>query len=179
MTDRSDQHISGRQIVTISSEPSDSVPPMPVDPNRPLDYPTVCAYLTVSPASDAVEWYRDVLGAEVRMLLEIPGGAVAHAELQIGDSVVMLADPFDDGDQVPPSGTTGVHLSVMVDDCDAAYRIALDAGAAGVREPKDQFYGDRTAMFVDPFGHSWNVQHTVERLSPNQIMERMSGGASD
>ena len=106
-----------------------------------------------------------------------PDGKVAHAELEIRDSVIMLADPFGGDDRSPKEvGTTTVGLFVYTEDVDAAYRQAIDAGATSTQEPQDMFWGDRFARVTDPFGHSWQLATHVEDVSPEE-MERRSAEA--
>ena len=141
---------------------------------QPDTYPTVSAALAVDGAADAIEFYKAVLGATERMRMPGPGGIVAHAELQIGDSVVMVSDEWPDSGFVGPKklGGTAVGLSVYVDDVDAVYAKAIDAGAAEIRPPEDQFYGDRSGQFLDPWGHRWGVATHVEDVSPEEMQRR-------
>jgi PhnB protein len=142
----------------------------------PEGYPRVSANLSIDGAADAIAFYVSIFGATERMRMEGPPGRVAHAELQIGDSVVMLADEFPEMDFVGPKkvGGTPVTLSVYVDDVDATYAAALAAGAKGGREPQDQFYGDRSGQFEDPWGHRWSIATHVEDVSPEEMERRMA-----
>jgi PhnB protein len=142
----------------------------------PEGYPRVSANLSIDGAADAIGFYVSVLGATERMRMEGPPGRVAHAELQIGDSVVMLADEFPEMDFVGPKkvGGTPVTLSVYVEDVDATYAAALEAGAKGLRAPEDQFYGDRSGHFEDPWGHRWSIATHVEDVSPEEMNRRMA-----
>ena len=141
----------------------------------PEGYPRVSANLAIDGAADALEFYKSVFGATERMRFEGPPGRVAHAELQIGDSVVMVADEFPDMGFVGPRkiGGTPVTLSLWVDDVDAIHAAALAAGASELRAPEDQFYGDRSGQFEDPWGHRWNVSTHVEDVSPEEMNRRM------
>src|SRR6266540_3663391 len=125
----------------------------------PDGYPQVTPYLAVDGAADAIDFYTKVFGARERMRMDAPGGKVGHAELQFGDSLVMLADEFPEmGNRSPRSvGGTPVTISVYVDDVDAAFDRALRAGAKELRPLENQFYGDRTAQIEDPFGHRWSI----------------------
>ena len=140
----------------------------------PDGYPRVSPYLVVDGAQQAIEFYTNVLGATERMRMPGPDGRIGHAELQIGDSVVMLADEFPDMGAKAPSAYGGfpVSLSVYVEDVDATFDKATGAGATAVRPPENQFYGDRSATFDDPFGHRWTVNTHVEDVSPEEMGRR-------
>jgi PhnB protein len=140
----------------------------------PDGYPRVSPYLVVDGAQQAIEFYTNVLGATERMRMPGPDGRIGHAELQIGDSVVMLADEFPDMGAKAPSayGGSPVSLSVYVEDVDATFDKATGAGATAVRPPENQFYGDRSATFDDPFGHRWTVNTHVEDVSPEEMGRR-------
>ena len=146
----------------------------------PEGYPRVTPYLHVSGASAAIDFYTDILGAEERMRMPGPEGKLGHAELQIGDSIVMLADEFPDmGIRGPKSiGGTAVTLHLYVEDVDAVFEAALTAGATSVRPVEKQFYGDRTAQFEDPFGHRWNIATHVEDVPPQEMEKRMAEAMS-
>ena len=103
-----------------------------------------------------------------------PDGRIGHAELEIGDSVVMLADASPQGGPSPREiGGSPVTVVVYVPDVDAAYAAAIEAGAQSLIEPKNQFYGDRAAAFTDPFGHRWHIASHVEDVSPEEMDRRM------
>jgi PhnB protein len=140
----------------------------------PDGYPQVSPYLCVDGAADAIDFYCRVLGATERMRMEAPGGKVGHAELQIGDSVVMLSDEYPEmGVRSPRSlGGTPVTMSVYVNDVDRVYEQALAAGATSVRAVEDQFYGDRNGQFEDPFGHRWSIATHVEDVPPDEMEKR-------
>ncbi len=142
----------------------------------PDGYPRVTPYLIVDGAADAVRFYAEVLGATERMRMPAPGGKVGHAELQLGDSLVMLADEFPDMGQLGPNtvGGTPVTISVYVEDVDAVCERARQAGAAVLQPPTDQFYGDRSAQFEDPFGHRWSIATHVEDVPPDEMARRAS-----
>jgi PhnB protein len=151
----------------------------------PEEYPRVTPYLCVDGAAAAIDFYVSVLGATERMRMAAPGGKIGHAELQIGNSVVMLADEFPEmGFRGPKAvGGTPVTLYVYVPDVDAAFAEALAQGATQLDAVKDQFYGDRTGQFEDPFGHRWNVATHVEDVPSEEmeqrakkVMESMGGG---
>jgi PhnB protein len=146
----------------------------------PDDYPRVSPNLAIDGAAAALDFYEEVFDAKVRLRFEGPPGRIAHAELQIGDSVVMVADEFPDMGFVGPKrvGGTPVTLSVYVEDVDATHAKALGAGAVELRAPEDQFYGDRSAQFEDPWGHRWNVTTHIEDVSPEEMTRRMEAMGS-
>lgn len=141
----------------------------------PEDYPQVIPYLTIDGAAAAIDLYTSVLGATERMRLPMPDGKIGHAELSIGKGMVMLADPNPDCGNVDPKQIGGSPLTVMVyvADVDATYARALAAGCTSNAEPTDQFYGDRSAAFTDPFGHKWHIATHVEDVEPAEMERRM------
>lgn len=126
---------------------SERTPEMAVKP-IPGNYPKICAYLIVEGANDAIEFYKKVLGAEERIRMDGPNGRVGHAELQFGDSVVMLADAYPEMDIRDPKtiGGTPVSMTIYVEDVDSTFADALAAGAAEVQPVEDKFYGDRAGQ---------------------------------
>ena len=147
----------------------------------PDGYPRVTPYLHVDGASKAIEFYRTVFGAKERMRLAAPGGRIGHAELEIGNSMIMLADEHPEMNIRGPKsvGGTPVTVLVYVEDVDRAFERALTAGAKELRPVQNQFYGDRSGQFEDPFGHQWNVATHVEDVSPDEMAKRaakMMGG---
>jgi PhnB protein len=140
----------------------------------PDGYPRVSPYLVVDGAQKAIDFYTGVLGATERMRMPGPDGRIGHAELQFGDSVVMLADEFPDMGAKAPGAYGGSPVSIMVyvEDVDATFGKATEAGATAVRPPENQFYGDRSATFDDPFGHRWTVNTHVEDVSPEEVGRR-------
>jgi PhnB protein len=140
----------------------------------PSDYPRVIPYLSVDGADEAIAFYTKVLGAKERMRMDAPGGKIGHAEIQIGDAVVMLADEFPDmGAKSPKTvGGTPVTVMVYVEDVDACFGRALENGATETRKVEDQFYGDRGGQFQDPFGHQWYVASHVEDVPPEEMAKR-------
>ncbi|HVL99081.1 MAG TPA: VOC family protein [Egibacteraceae bacterium] len=146
---------------------------MPVDP-IPEGYPRVIPALIVAGAADAIDFYVAVLGATERMRMAGPDGTVAHAELVIGDSVIMLGDE-QPGTDMPSPRTVGgspVSLHVYVEDVDAVFDRAVQAGARVLEAVADQFYGDRSGRFEDPFGHRWGVASHVEDVSEEEMARR-------
>jgi PhnB protein len=140
----------------------------------PDGYPRVSPYLCVSGAGPAIEFYKQVFDATERVRMPAPGGKVGHAELQLGDSVIMLADEFPEmGNRSPQSiGGSPVTVGVYVEDVDAVFERAIALGATAERPVEDQFYGDRSGLFVDPFGHRWSVSSRVEDVPPDEMAKR-------
>ena len=146
----------------------------------PDGYPRVSPYLYVDGASAAIEFYTEVLGATETVRMGAPGDRVGHAEITIGDSVIMLADEFPEmGARGPKAvGGTPVTITVYVEDVDAVFRRALAGGATALRPVEDQFYGDRAGQFEDPFGHRWHVATHVEDVAPEEMARRAAEVAS-
>jgi PhnB protein len=140
----------------------------------PDGYPRVTPYLTVDHAEAAIAFYTTVFDARERVRFPGPDGRVGHAELEIGESLLMLADSYPDMGNPSPArlGGTPVTLMVYVDDVDAVFDRALQAGATEEREVAEQFYGDRAGQFADPFGHKWFVATHVEDVSPDEMAAR-------
>jgi PhnB protein len=140
----------------------------------PDGYPQVMPYLIVDGADAAIEFYERVLGAKERMRMGAPEGKVGHAELELGGSLIMLADEYPEMGQRSPKaiGGTPVTISVYVEDVDAVFDAALGAGATELRAVENQFYGDRTGQFEDPFGHRWSVATHVEDVPPDEMEKR-------
>jgi len=140
----------------------------------PDNYPQVMPYLCVDGASAAIDFYRTVFGATERMRMSESDGRLGHAELEIGTAVVMLSDEFPDlGIRGPKAiGGTPVTISLYVENVDEVFARAVEAGATALRPVADQFYGDRTGQFVDPFGHRWSVATHIEDLSPQEMVAR-------
>jgi PhnB protein len=140
----------------------------------PEGYHTITPYLTVEDAAEAIEYYTQAFGAKERVRMETPDGRIGHAELEIGDSLVMLSDPFPQASTKPPDelGGTSAGVFMYVEDVDAVVKRAVDAGAKVTMEVADQFWGDRFGSITDPFGHSWSIATHVEDLTPEEIAER-------
>jgi PhnB protein len=140
----------------------------------PEGYHTVTPYLAVDNAAEAIDFYRRAFGAKERVRMSGPGDSVMHAELEVGDSLVMLSDPFPQASTTPPKELGGTSASVFmyVEDIDAVYRQAIDAGASSLMEPDDMFWGDRFGSVQDPFGHSWTIATHVEDLEPEEMQRR-------
>jgi PhnB protein len=135
----------------------------------PEGHHTVTPYLIVSDAAGALAFYKKAFGAEELMRVAAPNGKIGHAEIRIGDSVIMLADEHPDMNARGPHafGGSPVSIHLYVEDVDAA------AGATVIRAVQDQFYGDRSGSFTDPFGHSWHVATHKEDLTPAELDKRV------
>lgn len=144
----------------------------------PDTYRRVTPCLVVQGAAKAMEFYAEVFGASERMRFPGPGGTVVHAEIQIGDSVVIVEDasPHMETTAPPAGGLIGspVFQFIFVADVDAVVARAVELGATMRREPQDQFYGDRDAFIVDPFGHGWTVASRVEDVAPQELARRLA-----
>jgi PhnB protein len=140
----------------------------------PEGYHTVTPYLAVEDATEAIEYYTKAFDAKERVRMETPDGKVGHAELEIGDSLVMLSDPFPQASTKPPNelGGTSVSVFMYVEDVDAVVKQAVDAGAMVTMEVADQFWGDRFGSVKDPFGHLWSIATHVEDVPPKEMAER-------
>jgi PhnB protein len=140
----------------------------------PEGYHTVTPYLAVEDAAHAIEYYTRAFGAKEVGRMDGPEGKIAHAELQIGDSRIMLSDPFPQASTRSPKQLGGTSASVFmyVQDVDAVVRQAVDAGATVTMEVADQFWGDRFGTITDPFGHVWSIATHVEDVSPEEMADR-------
>ena len=137
----------------------------------PEGYHSVQAYIIVEGAARAIQFYKAAFGAMERLCMKEPDGRVGHAEIAIGDSVIMMADPNPQMDAFAPAhfGGSPVTLMIYAEDCDAVYKRALAAGASGVREPADQPQGDRMCGVKDPFGYTWWVATHVKDVSKEEL----------
>ena len=140
-------------------------------------------YLMIDGAANAMAFYAEAFGAVEKYRMEMPDGSIAHAEIEIDGAQLYLADAPADmpGEAGSPTklGGTSVLLHRYVADCDASFQRAVDAGASVVRAPEDQFYGDRSAVIADPFGHQWSIHTHVRDVSEAEMsaaMEQMTGG---
>jgi PhnB protein len=146
---------------------------MPANP-VPEDFQTLTPYLAVDDATAALDFYARAFGAKERARMEGPDGKIAHASIQIGSSNVMLSDPYPQATTRPPKelGGTTTTMYLYVEDTDAVFKQAVDAGATPTMEPDDMFWGDRLAQVEDPFGHSWQIATHMEDLSAEEMEER-------
>jgi PhnB protein len=140
----------------------------------PEGYQSVIPALSIEGAAEAIEFYKRAFGAKERSRMLGPGNTIAHAEIEIGDSVVMVNDPFPQSSVRPPTelGGTSIGLFCYVEDVDATFKQAIDAGAESVMEVEDQFWGDRFGSVRDPYGHSWSLATHIEDVSPEEMEER-------
>jgi PhnB protein len=140
----------------------------------PEGYHSVTPYLFIRGAGGAIEYYKNIFGATEVIRLSGPIGQVAHAELKIGDSIIMLADENPKIGAMSPQTAGGVSmcLHVYVEKVDDVVQKAVEAGAKLLRPVQDQFYGDRSGTLIDPFGHMWSVATHVEDVSPDEMKQR-------
>ncbi|CAM5268825.1 VOC family protein [Streptomyces tanashiensis] len=140
----------------------------------PEGYPRVTPYLCVDGAAAAIDFYVSVLGATERMRMPAPDGTIGHAELELGNALIMLADEFPDMNFRSPKavGGTPVTLHVYVEDVDAVFAEVLSRGAKELSPVKNEFYGDPHGQLEDPFGHRWNLATHVEDVSPEEMEKR-------
>jgi PhnB protein len=147
----------------------------------PEGYHSLQIYLAVEDASKAIDFYKEAFDAEETIRMPGPDGSVAHAELQIGDSKLMLSDPFPQSTVRPPSERGGTTASVFmyVDDVDATFEQAQQAGATVASPLEDMFWGDRFGTLADPFGHVWSVATHKEDLSEEEMAERSKAAMAE
>jgi PhnB protein len=154
---------------------------------KPDGYHSVTPYLIVKGAEEAIRWYTEALGAEETLRMAMPvlsdaaggvegGERIAHAEIRIGDSMVMLSDEWPDMGYLGPLSRGGATASLMIylEGVDAAFERAIAAGAKQERPPEDQFWGDRMGTFIDPFGHRWMLATHIEDVSEDEMGRRMA-----
>jgi len=140
----------------------------------PEGYHSVTPYIVVQGAAKALEFYARAFGAKEKFRLPM-GDIIGHAEIVIGNSHVMIADVMDDGHKDPRKlGGTPVSLMIYTSDADAMFKRAIAAGAKQLKPVEDQFYGDRTGVLEDPFGHVWSIATHVEDVSDEEIRRRMA-----
>jgi len=132
----------------------------------PEGYRSVTPYLIVQGASKLIDFAKLAFGAEETFRMPGPGGAIMHAEMRIGDSMVMLSDATPENPPMP------IMIHLYVEDADRVYKRALAAGASSLREPADQFYGDRSAGVKDAFGNQWWLATHIEDVSPQELQKR-------
>ncbi len=148
----------------------------------PDGYPRLSPYLAVNGAQDAIAFYRDILGFTQRGdVMTAPDGRVGHAELELAGSVLMIADEWPEADALGPESIGGspVMLHLYAEDVDAIHARAVEAGATSLREPEDQFYGDRMAVIRDPWGHRWSISSHIEDVSAEEMATRAAAAMSD
>ena len=137
----------------------------------PDGYHSVQPYLIFNGAAKAIEFYKKAFGATERLCMKQPDGRVSHAELEIGDSCIMMADEHPQIGAFAPThyGGSPVSLMIYTEDCDRLYHHAIAAGAKCEREPADQFYGDRLAGVQDPFGYKWFIATHIKDVSREDL----------
>jgi uncharacterized glyoxalase superfamily protein PhnB len=139
---------------------------------------TITPHLVIKGASEAIEFYKRAFGAEEHCRMPFPGPdgqvRVGHAELQIGNSRLYLADECPEYGATGPNGSSPVTMHLYVTDADAAFTRAVEAGATVKMPLADMFWGDRYGKVVDPFGHHWSIAEHLEDLTPEQMQERMA-----
>ena len=150
-------------------------------PFQPAGYHSVTPYLAVRGAKAAVDFYRRAFGAELVMKLNLPDGAIAHAEIRIGDSILMMSEENEQwGNRSPLAlGGSPVFLMIYVPDADTAFAKAIAAGCTQVKPVEDQFYGDRSGTLKDPYGYQWTLATHIEDVSAEEgqrRMEKLFGG---
>ncbi|MGB3715887.1 MAG: VOC family protein [Candidatus Promineifilaceae bacterium] len=134
----------------------------------PEGYHTVTPYLVVIGVAELIKFLEEAFDAEQRELLTTPDGGIMHAEVKIGDSTVMMGEPSNESDAIP------ALLYLYVEDVNAAYKKAIEAGATSLREPEDQFYGDRSAAVRDASGNQWWLATHVEDVPADEMQKRAS-----
>ncbi|MDB4937341.1 MAG: Glyoxalase/bleomycin resistance protein/dioxygenase [Labilithrix sp.] len=141
----------------------------------PEGYATCTPYIYVRGGDAAIEFYKKAFGATERFRMPMPGGRLGHAEIQLGNSIVMMADEMPEmGVKAPPTlGGSPVSFLLYVEDVDKAFARAVGAGAKSVQPVENKFYGDRMGTVEDPFGHKWSLATHVEDVSPEEMNKRM------
>lgn len=138
----------------------------------PSEYGSLTPYIVAPNCAEAIEFYKRVFGATERMRMPMPDGSIGHAELQVGDSILMLASG---GEEWP---ATSSLTCLYVEDCDAVFQRAVEAGATVLEPLSDKFYGDRAGSVLDPFGQRWSIMTHKEDLSPEEMQRRMEAMGS-
>ncbi len=145
-------------------------------PFKPPGYNSVTPYLSVRDAKTALDFYARAFGAELVLKLDMPDGSIAHAEIRIGDSILMMSEENPEwGNRSPLAlGGSPVSMMIYVPDADASFRRAIEAGATEVRPVEDQFYGDRSGTLKDPYGYQWTLATHIEDVSTDEAQRRMA-----
>jgi len=144
-------------------------------PFKPPGYHSVTPYLSLRNAKAAIDFYARAFGAELVLKLDMPDGSIAHAEIRIGDSILMMSEEHADWGNLSPVALGGspVQMMIYVADVDAAFARALAAGAEQVKAVEDQFYGDRSGSLKDPYGYQWTLATHIEDVSTEEAQRRM------
>ena len=142
----------------------------------PNGFHAVTPYLTVKNAKEAIDFYKRGFGARERVLMPMPDGKIAHAELQIGDSIIMLGEECPERGAVSPQTLEGspVGLALYVQDVDQVFERAVRAGASVKESVENKFWGDRSGAVTDPFGHKWMLLTHIEDVPPDEMKKRMA-----
>jgi len=142
----------------------------------PNGFHAVTPYLTVKNAREAIDFYKRGFGARERVLMPMPDGKIAHAELQIGDSIIMLGEECPERGAVSPQTLEGspVGLALYVQDVDQVFERAVRAGASVKESVENKFWGDRSGAVTDPFGHKWMLLTHIEDVPPDEMKKRMA-----
>lgn len=140
----------------------------------PKGYHSITPYLVVNDAARAIDFYKRAFGAQEKMRMDGPGGKIAHAELKIGDSIIMLSDEMPGSGTRSPRSLGGSAASVFlyVENVDTVFKQAVSAGAKADAEPSDMFWGDRYGKVTDPFGHQWSLATHKEDVAPEEMAKR-------
>lgn len=144
-------------------------------PFKPPGYHSVTPYLSLRDASSALDFYARAFGAELVLKLDMPNGKIAHAEIKIGDAILMMSEENPEWGNLSPQSLGGSPVSMMiyVPDVDTAFARALAAGSVQVRPVEDQFYGDRSGTLKDPYGYQWTLATHIEDVSTEEAQRRM------
>lgn len=147
----------------------------------PERYGSVTPYLILSNAAHALEFYKKAYGAIEEMRMDMPGGKIGHAEIRLGNSIIMLADECPEMDARSPQtiGGSPVLIHLYVEDVDAVVARAIQNGAKSLQPVEDKFYGDRSGCIADPFGHIWNIATHKEDLSPEETKKRAASAMAE
>jgi len=148
---------------------------------KPDGYHSVTPYLIINGASKAIEFYKKALNAKVNFIMDMPDGRVGHAEIGIGDSNIMIADACEESLAKSPLDLSGtaVMLHLYVEDVDALFNQAIEAGATSIRPIEDQFYGDRSGGLRDPFGHIWYLATHIKDVSTEELEKGVAAKAAE
>lgn len=132
-------------------------------------------YIVIKGCNEAIEYYTKAFGAKERFRLLMPNGLIAHAEIEIEGSLLMLSDENHDWDAMSPAtlGGSSIALSIYVENADKVFQQAIDAGAQEIMSVKNEFYGDRIGQVLDPFGYKWMIATHIEEVSPKKMQKRM------
>ena len=150
------------------------MPDAPKVKTVPKGYRTATAYLTIKDVKAALAFYKKAFNAKELVAMPGPDGSIMHAEIKIGNSIIMMGEEWPSYGVLSPKtiGGSGSSIYLYVRNCDRVYKRAVRAGATSMMEPADQFYGDRSGKVVDPFGHVWGIATHKEDLTPEQVGER-------